>query len=54
MYCCPDWDIPLARRIEAIGHDACMLSGTMIEPIETGNDCVSVRDFGRNAEDFKE
>jgi len=54
MYCCPGWDVQLAKKLEEIGHDACMLSGTMIEPFETGNACVSVRDFGRSAADFKE
>jgi GT2 family glycosyltransferase len=54
MYCCPGWDTRLAEKIEALGHDACMLSGTMIEPVETGNSCVSVRDFGRTTADFRE
>ena len=54
MYCCPGWDTRLAEKIAEIGHDACMLSGTMIEPMETGNGCVSVRDYGRSAADFKE
>jgi hypothetical protein len=26
-----------------------MLSGTMVEPVDTGNPCVVVRDFGRDA-----
>jgi GT2 family glycosyltransferase len=54
MYCCPGWDARLAEKIGEIGHDACMLSGTMIEPLETGNHCVSVGDYGRSAADFKE
>lgn len=54
MYCCPGWDVALARRIESIGHDACMLSGTMIEPVESGNRCVRVCDFGRDAATFRE
>ena len=54
MYCCPGWDIELAKKINEVGHDSCMLSGTMIEPFETGNSCVSVRDFGRGASSFDE
>ncbi len=29
--------------------DLFMLSGTMVEPVDTGNPCVVVRDFGRDA-----
>ncbi len=54
MYCCPGWDIELAKKIDQIGHDGCMLSGTMIEPFETGNSCVAVKDFGRGASSFDE
>jgi len=54
MYCCPGWDVQLARKIDSIGHDACMLSGTMIEPVDSGNNCVSVKDFGRNVASFRE
>jgi GT2 family glycosyltransferase len=54
MYCCPGWDVALARKIQSLGHDACMLSGTMIEPLDTGNACVRVRDFGRDAATFRE
>ncbi len=54
MYCCPGWDTKLAAKIAVIGHDACLLSGTMIEPMETGNKCVAVANFGRDAATFKE
>lgn len=54
MYCCPDWDAKLIEKIAMFGHDAFMLSGTMIEPIDSGNPCVSVGDFGRDAESFDE
>jgi glycosyltransferase involved in cell wall biosynthesis len=53
MYCCPGWDEALARRIERIPSDLFMLSGTMIEPVASGNPCVVVRDFGRDAETFR-
>ena len=54
MYCCPQWDIKLLEHVQSIGHDAFMLSGTMIEPVESGNPCVVVQDFGREADSFAE
>ena len=54
MYCCPEWDVRLAERARQIGHDGFMLSGTMIEPVASGNPCVSVGDFGREADTFDE
>ncbi|WP_207004303.1 glycosyltransferase family 2 protein [Trinickia mobilis] len=53
MYCCPGWDDALARRIGQMPSDLFLLSGTMIEPVDTGNPCVVVRDFGRDAETFR-
>ena len=52
MYCCPHWDAQLLKKVKAIGHDAFMLSGTLIEPVDSGNPCVSVYDFGRDADSF--
>ncbi|WP_323121668.1 glycosyltransferase family 2 protein [Burkholderia alba] len=49
MYCCPGWDTALEARIARMPTDLFMLSGTMIEPVDTGNPCVVVRDFGRDA-----
>lgn len=54
MYCCPQWDTKLLDKVQQIGHDAFVLSGTMIEPVESGNSCVAVRDFGRDVETFRE
>ena len=53
MYCCPGWDDALARRIARMPSDRFMLSGTMIEPVDTGNPCVVVGDFGRDAAQFR-
>jgi GT2 family glycosyltransferase len=53
MYCCPQWDSKLLEKVRQIGHDAFMLSGTMIEPVASGNPCVSVCDFGRDAQTFQ-
>jgi GT2 family glycosyltransferase len=54
MYCCPQWDTKLLEKVQQIGHDAFVLSGTMIEPVPSGNPCVSVCDAGRDADTFRE
>lgn len=54
MYCCPGWDLALVNRARQIGHDAFMISGSMIEPRESGNSCVQVADFGSDPSDFRE
>jgi GT2 family glycosyltransferase len=52
MYCCPGWDTALERRIAQMPSDLFLLSGTMIEPVDTGNPCVVVSNFGRDVETF--
>lgn len=54
MYLLPNWDLELHKEIERIGHNAFMLSCTMIEPTETGNPCVIIKDYGQNINEFKE
>ena len=54
MYCCPEWDKALAEEIKIINTDNFMLSATLVEPVETGNKCVIVKDYGRDTETFKE
>ena len=54
MVVCPGWDARLLARIQALPTDLFMVSGTMVEPRETGNACVVVRDFGDSAETFRE
>ncbi len=49
MAVCPGWDTALAARIAGLPSNLFMLSGTMVEPVDTGNPCVVVRDFGRDA-----
>lgn len=54
MVALPGWDEVLWREIESLDHDRWFLSGTMIEPTETGNACViAPRDYGRRVEDFE-
>src|SRR3989339_255339 len=47
MYCCPGWDTALVNKLQNIDTDLFMLSGTMIEPRDTSNPCVIVKDYGR-------
>ena len=54
MYCCPGWDTALLEKVKALDTDLFMLSGTMIEPVDTGNPCVIVHDYGRDPADFQE
>jgi glycosyltransferase involved in cell wall biosynthesis len=54
MVVCPGWDRSLLTEIQAIGHEAFFLSSTAIEPAETGNRCVIVKNFGEDPESFQE
>lgn len=55
MYLCPNWDEPLIKEIENIGHEKFYLSSTMIEPENTGNKCVLAPfHFGKTPAEFKE
>ena len=54
MYCCPGWDTALVNKLKQLDTDLFMLSGTMIEPRETNNPCVIVRDYGTEAHTFDE
>lgn len=54
MYLLPGWDRALWREIEAVGHDRFLLSGTMIEPQPSDNECVLVRDYGDDLASFRE
>ena len=54
MYVLPNWDLELYREIERIGSKNFMLSSTLIEPSDSGNPCVIVRDYGRNIQNFNE
>jgi hypothetical protein len=54
MYCCPGWDSALVNKMKGLDTDLFMLSGTMIEPVQTSNPCVIVKDYGRSPENFAE
>ncbi|HEY1393008.1 MAG TPA: glycosyltransferase [Methylibium sp.] len=54
MYCCPGWDSALARRIATMPSDLFMLSGTMVEPRDSGNPCVAVGPYGDAVDNFQE
>lgn len=53
MVALPGWDQALHQAIPGLGTVMWMLSSTMIEPVDTGNNCVVIRDFGRDPESFK-
>jgi GT2 family glycosyltransferase len=54
MYCCPGWDTALVNKLKQLDTDLFMLSGTMIEPRDTGNPCVVVGAYGTEADAFDE
>jgi len=54
MYCCPGWDTALVNKLKQLDTDLFMLSGTMIEPRDTHNPCVIVRDYGSDVHTFDE
>jgi glycosyltransferase involved in cell wall biosynthesis len=54
MYVLPNWDLVLDEEIKKINSKEFMLSATMIEPHDTGNPCVVVKDYGQNIDDFNE
>ena len=54
MYCCPGWDSALIDKLNTLDTDQFMLSGTMIEPRETHNPCVIVKDYGSDVASFDE
>ena len=54
MYVLPHWDTILMEEVNKLETDSFMLSGTMIEPRDTGNKCVLVQDFGDDLSTFNE
>ncbi len=54
MYLLPDWDKAFDEAVSEVGHKLFMLSATMIEPTETGNSCVMVKNFGQDLQSFDE
>lgn len=54
MYVLPNWDLELDKEIASIGNKSFMLSSTMIEPTNSGNPCVIVKNYGQNIQNFNE
>jgi len=53
MVAAPRWDAAFDRMLARVeGHRSFMLSGTMIEPVGTGNRCAVVADLGRDPARF--
>jgi glycosyltransferase involved in cell wall biosynthesis len=53
MYCLPGWDSALMQRAAAMPGDLYLLSGTMVEPRDSGNPCVVVGDYGDSVQTFR-
>ena len=54
MIVLPEWDMHLWAEIERIGHQSFILSGTAIEPYDSGNPCVIFKDYGDCPERFEQ
>lgn len=54
MYVGPDWDLALHNEIKEIKHAYFFLSSTPIEPYDSHNPCVIVKDYGNTIETFRE
>ncbi|HAZ00628.1 MAG TPA: family 2 glycosyl transferase [Marinilabiliales bacterium] len=54
MYLLPNWDVELFNEIKQLGTKSFMLSCTMIEPTDSGNPSVVVKDFGNDLAHFDE
>ena len=53
MVAAPGWDTAFGNALERVArHDMFVLSGTMVEPVATGNVCVVRADFGRDPVSF--
>ena len=54
MFCLPGWDVALLERARRMPSDLYLLSGSMIEPRDSGNPCVVVADYGDSVATFRE
>lgn len=55
MYALPGWDVELSNAIREAADQPFFISGTMIEPSETGNDCaIQGHSFGSGVSSFEE
>ena len=53
MYVLPGWDEELQAAIDRLDTRMFMLSSTMIEPLDTGNNCLVVKNYGTDLDSFK-
>ncbi|MGE5355118.1 MAG: glycosyltransferase family 2 protein [Deltaproteobacteria bacterium] len=54
MYMLPGWDLNLLEEIKKLNTKKFMISCTMIEPYDTGNSCVIVKNYGDDLQSFNE
>ncbi len=53
MYTLPGWDAELCKIIDALDTKLFLLSATLIEPLNSGNSCVMVKNYGSDLESFQ-
>ncbi len=53
MYALPGWDKEILHTINGLNTNLFMVSGTLIEPLDTGNNCVVVKDYGTDLDSFR-
>jgi len=53
MFVCPDWDLELFNEIQQTGHNYFFFSSTAIEPEPTNNQCVIVKNYGKDIGSFQ-
>lgn len=54
MYVCPQWDKHIVDEINKLEDDNFMFSGTLIEPNNSNNPCVIVKNYGVDNNTFEE
>jgi glycosyltransferase involved in cell wall biosynthesis len=54
MFVLPGWDLEIFNFLKKINTKAVMVSATLIEPLDTKNPCVIVKNFGTTYEEFSE
>lgn len=53
MYTLPEWDEEICKIIDRVNTKLFMMSATLIEPADTGNNCVVVKNFGTDLATFR-
>lgn len=54
MFCTPGWDLAFVAALEKLGDTRAYLSSHLVEPSDTGNENVTVANFGSGPDNFDE